>query len=97
MQGALGVLVNFTKTNNGVSSAVASAFVATGDYARKDIRGGQLADIAYLLDRGVKVALIFGDRDYKCNCKRYLLYVARPNPTFTLNSYLHGLVANRSL
>ncbi|MCJ1263033.1 hypothetical protein MMC22_002903 [Lobaria immixta] len=63
VQGALGVPVNFTKSNNGVFSA----FRATGDYARKDIRGGQLADIAYLLDKGVKVALIFGDRDYACN------------------------------
>ena len=93
VQGALGVPVNFTESNNGVSSA----FGATGDYARKDIRGGQLADIAYLLDKGVKVALIFGDRDYACNCKRSLLYVSHPNPTLTFNSYLQGLVANRSL
>ena len=66
VQGALGVPVNFTESTNGVYAA----FQATGDYARKDIRGGQLADLAYLLDKGVKVALMFGDRDYACNCKR---------------------------
>ena len=69
VQGALGVPVNFTESSN----SVFDAFQATGDYARRDIRGGQLSDIAYLLDKGVKVALIFGDRDYACNCKRFLL------------------------
>ena len=72
VQGALGVPINFTVSNN----AVYAAFDATGDYARKDIRGGQLADLAYLLDKGVKVALMFGDRDYACNCKLSLLPVS---------------------
>ena len=63
VQSALGVVTNFTESTNGVYYA----FQSTGDYARKDIRGGQLADIAYLLDNGVKVALMFGDRDYACN------------------------------
>ena len=31
------------------------------------VRGGQVADIAYLLDSGVRVALVYGDRDYICN------------------------------
>ena len=71
VQSALGVPVNFTES----TTSVYSAFGATGDYARKDIRGGQLADIGYLLDKGVKVALIFGDRDYACNCNSFLLCV----------------------
>ena len=28
---------------------------------------GYLEDIAYILDSGIKVALVFGDRDYACN------------------------------
>lgn len=31
------------------------------------VKGGQLADIAYVLDHGVRVAMIYGDRDYACN------------------------------
>ena len=75
VQGALGVPVNFTSSGAyNVLNAVLKTFAITGDWARKDIRGGQLADIAYLLDKGVKVALMYGDRDYACNCKRSLLY-----------------------
>jgi carboxypeptidase D len=65
VQAALGVSVNFTQR----ASASVQAFNWTGDYARKDGRGGQLGDIASLLDKGVKVALFYGDRDYSCNCK----------------------------
>lgn len=61
VQGALGVPVNFTESVN----SVYSAFGATGDYARSDVHG-YLDDIAYLLDTGVKVALVYGDRDYAC-------------------------------
>ena len=60
----MGVAINFTESTDGVYEA----FTATGDYARKDIRGGSLQDLAYLLDNGVKVALLAGDRDYACNC-----------------------------
>lgn len=66
VQGALGVPINFTESTNGVYEG----FQSTGDYARRDIRGGQLADIAYLLDKGIKVALMYGDRDYACNCEK---------------------------
>ncbi|KAA8646840.1 hypothetical protein EYZ11_009545 [Aspergillus tanneri] len=59
---ALGVPVNYTDT----STAVRNAFNATGDYARNDI-GGYLADIASLVDSGVSVALVYGDRDFACN------------------------------
>lgn len=63
VQAALGVPVNYTQSTNGVYEA----FNDIGDYARTDIRGGQLQDIAYLLDNGIKVALMYGDRDYACN------------------------------
>ena len=36
----------------------------TGDF----VRGKNLAILGELLDRGVKVALMYGDRDYQCNC-----------------------------
>ncbi|KAL8772750.1 MAG: hypothetical protein Q9209_002095 [Squamulea sp. 1 TL-2023] len=63
VQAALGVPINYTQSTNGVYEA----FASIGDYARTDIRGGQIQDLAYLLDNGVKVALMYGDRDYACN------------------------------
>lgn len=62
VQGALGVPVNFSIASDGVGDG----FSATGDYPRADVHG-YLEDIAYVLDAGIKVALIYGDRDYACN------------------------------
>ena len=59
VQAAIGTPVNYTQSN----SAVATAFLATGDYDR----GDQIAQMSYLLSLGVRVALIYGDRDYICN------------------------------
>ncbi|KAF2772730.1 secreted carboxypeptidase-like protein [Teratosphaeria nubilosa] len=59
VQKALGVPVNFTEAG----SPVAEAFEGTGDMAK----GHLVEDLAYILDHGVKVALIYGDRDYACN------------------------------
>ncbi|KAJ1323698.1 Serine carboxypeptidase [Microdochium nivale] len=59
VQDALGVQVNFT----GLSSAAETAFLATGDF----VRGQGLAVLGEMLDRGVKVALMYGDMDYQCN------------------------------
>ncbi|KAH0544617.1 hypothetical protein FGG08_001267 [Glutinoglossum americanum] len=59
VQGALGVPVNYTE----ISGPVFSNFGSTGDYTR----GGYLEDIGYILNRGIKVALVYGDRDYSCN------------------------------
>ena len=59
VQAAIGARVNYTQS----STAVAGAFSQTGDHAR----GGQISDMAYLLSLGVRVALIYGDRDYICN------------------------------
>ncbi|KAH8772572.1 Alpha/Beta hydrolase protein [Diaporthe sp. PMI_573] len=59
VQRALGVPVNFTW----VSPIVSQAFVQHGDMAR----GGFLEGLADLLDNGVKVHLMYGDRDLACN------------------------------
>jgi carboxypeptidase C (cathepsin A) len=56
---ALGVPVNFTSA----SAAVAAQFNATYDIAR----GGFLEAIGHLLGRGVKVHMMYGDRDYSCS------------------------------
>ena len=59
VQVAIGTVVNYTESN----PVVLSAFVATGDYER----GNQISQMSYLLSLGVRVALIYGDRDYICN------------------------------
>ena len=59
VQSAIGAAVNYTETN----AAVANAFLQTGDYER----GDQITQMAYLLSLGVRIALIYGDRDFICN------------------------------
>ena len=59
VQAAVGVAVNYTETN----AFIANAFQQTGDYER----GNQISDMAFLLSLGVRVALIYGDRDFICN------------------------------
>ena len=59
VQAAIGAPVNYTQSNE----AVAAAFQKTGDAER----GDQIAQMAYLLSLGVRVALIYGDQDYLCN------------------------------
>ncbi|KAF8542295.1 Alpha/Beta hydrolase protein [Trichophaea hybrida] len=57
---AIGARTNYTESN----TAVFSIFKSTGDF----VRGGQLESISYLLQNGVRVALIYGkSRDYICN------------------------------
>ena len=61
--------------------AAATAFLKTGDF----VRGHSLAILGNLLDQGVKVALVYGDRDYQCNCKHRLIWkqcIARANAYF---------------
>lgn len=54
--------LNYTQGN----SAVEKAFLGlTGDMARYD-----LSYLAHLLDSGVNVAMVYGDRDFRCNCKQ---------------------------
>ncbi len=59
VQAAIGVAINYTESN----TAVQDAFVQTGDYERTN----PISQIVYLLSLGVRVALIYGDRDYLCN------------------------------
>ncbi|XDG02163.1 hypothetical protein ABKA04_001778 [Annulohypoxylon sp. FPYF3050] len=59
---ALGVPVNFTD----ISNLVGLAFNLTGDYARRNPTG-YLEDIATLLEAGIQVAMLHGDRDFACN------------------------------
>jgi hypothetical protein len=59
-QQALGVPRNFTADNINVESAFNSY---------DEPLGGHVEDIGYLLDKGVNVALVYGDRDYLNNCK----------------------------
>lgn len=59
VQAAIGAAVNYTESN----SAAAYAFAQTGDYER----GDQIGQLGYLLSIGVRVALIYGDRDFICN------------------------------
>lgn len=59
VQRALGVPLNWTQS----SQVVSRAFRSVGDYSRP----GWLHDLSYLLDNGVKIALVYGDRDYACN------------------------------
>jgi carboxypeptidase C (cathepsin A) len=59
VQRALGVPVNYTES----VASVNEAFSIVGDFPRD----GFLEDIASVLDSGVKVALVYGDRDFACN------------------------------
>ena len=59
VQQSIGVPLNYTA----ISSAVAGAFSATGDWAR---RSG-IDELASLLNAGTRIALIYGDKDYVCN------------------------------
>ena len=56
VQRALGVPVNHTS----IFMAVNKNFAATMEFEK----GGFVEDIAYLLDRGLKVSLVYGDRDW---------------------------------
>ena len=58
-QQALGVPLNWT----GQSLPVALGFNATGDF----ILGNGLNKLRKLLHKGIKVSLVYGDRDYQCN------------------------------
>jgi carboxypeptidase C (cathepsin A) len=59
VQKSLGVRVNYTE----VPESVNLAFGQTGDR----YRSGPLEDLGFLLDRGVKVAMVYGDRNAECS------------------------------
>jgi carboxypeptidase C (cathepsin A) len=58
-QSAIGAPINYTS----VSYEVFREFTETGDWAR----GGTVSSLAGLLKKGIRVGLIYGDRDYICN------------------------------
>ncbi|KAJ5663381.1 Carboxypeptidase S1 [Penicillium longicatenatum] len=62
VQKALGAPINYTESID----SVYDAFTSTGDYARGDVHG-YLNDLGYVLDSGVKVSFVYGDRDYACD------------------------------
>ncbi|KAK4454070.1 serine carboxypeptidase [Podospora aff. communis PSN243] len=59
VQQAIGSVVNYTDVN----PIVYNAFLATGDF----VRDAMVPKLAALLGRGVRIGLIYGDRDYICN------------------------------
>lgn len=59
VQKAIGAPINYTMD----SSSVFNNFLSTGDISR----GGNVGRLASLLKSGVRVGLIYGDRDYVCN------------------------------
>ncbi|KAF7539858.1 hypothetical protein G7Z17_g12323 [Cylindrodendrum hubeiense] len=59
VQEAIGTPVNYTLSNN----AVFYEFADTGDQARD----GNIPRLAALINKGIHVGLIYGDRDYICN------------------------------
>jgi carboxypeptidase C (cathepsin A) len=59
VQQGLGVPLNWTQS----ISSVSRAFRSIGDYPRP----GWKEDLADLLEDGIKVTLVYGDRDYACN------------------------------
>lgn len=64
VQQALGVPVN----HSWFSQAVSKGFSSTGDIAK----GGQLEQLRNVLEHGITVALLYGDRDFACNVSVFL-------------------------
>ncbi|PNS20898.1 Carboxypeptidase Y [Sphaceloma murrayae] len=59
VQQSIGARINYTESN----VRVQNAFIATGDTIRSD----PLADLVLLLQKGVRVAFLYGDADWICN------------------------------
>ncbi len=59
VQQELGVPINFTSESNLINNIMT---YETGDlFARAGMK-----DVEYLLETGVKIALVYGDRDFRC-------------------------------
>jgi hypothetical protein len=77
VQAALGVAVNFTNQ----ATEIAYVFSTTGDNIQRDY----LQSLGRVLDDRVRVSLVYGDRDYACNCKLYsVLFFRGKNLNYTL-------------
>lgn len=99
VQNDLGVPLNLTLDSN----TVTNAFFSTGDFVRQDVSA-----MEYILNKGIKVALLYGDRDYVCNCTFFplsphlsIIPINRPHrPLLTPSSsgkHVQGLVSKHSL
>ncbi|MCJ1231921.1 hypothetical protein MMC12_008600 [Toensbergia leucococca] len=91
VQAALGVPVNYSDS----SMTTNEGFSATGDHPK----GGLLTAIAYALSRGIKVALMYGDRDYACNWiggERASLAIPYPNTASFAAAGYTPIVVNAS-
>jgi hypothetical protein len=94
VQEALGVPINFTISSTLITNLF---FGITGDPMRRTLR-----DLELLLARGRRVALVYGDRDYRCNwlaAENVSLSISDPSfraagyaPIVTNTSYSGGLV-----
>lgn len=82
VQQALGVPVN----HSWFSQAVSKGFSSTGDIAK----GGQLEQLRNVLEHGITVALLYGDRDFACNVSGFFFLVSTPPPVspFCFPTYL---------
>jgi hypothetical protein len=63
VQEELGARINFTANNYQMQEAL---FFVTGDPMRVDI-----SYLEHVLNSGVNAALVYGDKDYRCNCMSY--------------------------
>jgi hypothetical protein len=61
--------------------------MASGDI----VRGGFLETLGSLLDRGVQITLMYGDRDYICNCKLF-----EPHNVIRFSSRYTGISGERT-
>jgi hypothetical protein len=64
VQQDLGVPLNFSSSSTPV---VTNFMTITSDPIRRTIQS-----LNYLLESGIRLALVFGDRDYRCNCMFYV-------------------------
>ena len=66
-------------------------FTLAGDF----VKGHGLAILGQMLDRGVKIALMYGDRDYQCNCTS--TRVSCPGVNTNHDHCLQGSAAKQSV
>jgi len=64
-----------------------AAFESTGDLLIA--RGGTLDQYSQAIDNGVRIAMLYGDRDYMCNCELVDFHLM----TTDINSSKQGEVA----
>lgn len=66
VQAALGVPLNFTQDSSLVDAVFTFDAVHRGRSFGDSARQGGVPDLEYALHAGIKVAMVYGDRDYRC-------------------------------